>query len=119
MIPMLKTIISGMFKKSSTINYPAEAKEYPPILRGVVEVEIEKCIYCGICRRKCPAGAIEVEKAESSWSIERFRCIQCNSCVESCPKKCLRMDNRLPKVSEKLTKDTVTYARVPDNDEDN
>ena len=39
--------------------------------------------------RSCPPGAIEVKRAENTWTINRFDCVQCGYCVEKCPKKCL------------------------------
>ena len=44
---------------------------------------------CGMCMRSCPPGAIEVKRAENTWTINRFDCVQCGYCVEKCPKKCL------------------------------
>jgi formate hydrogenlyase subunit 6/NADH:ubiquinone oxidoreductase subunit I len=42
-----------------------------------------------MCQRKCPSGAITVDRATKTWSIERMGCVQCENCVNACPKKCL------------------------------
>ena len=42
-----------------------------------------------MCMRSCPPGAIKVDRAGKTWSINRFDCIQCGYCAEKCPKKCL------------------------------
>ena len=45
-----------------------------------------------MCMRKCPAGAIVVDRGAKSWTINRFACVQCATCVDNCPVKCLRME---------------------------
>jgi ech hydrogenase subunit F len=90
---MFKTIISSLFKKSATLPYPKEPKKTFPATRGHVEVDMEQCILCGMCQRKCPTGAITVDRAGKTWTIAAYDCCQCKSCVDNCPKKCLRMEN--------------------------
>ena len=57
------------------------------------ETEIEKCIFCTLCAKKCPTDALEVDREKKTWVINRMRCITCGACVDVCPKKCLIMDN--------------------------
>ena len=40
----------------------------------------------------CPTGAIKVDKAKNTWTINRFDCIQCGYCTQCCPKKCLHIN---------------------------
>lgn len=88
-----KTAMRNLFSKPVTTSYPAVPKEYPERTRGHVSNNIEDCIFCGMCMRSCPPGAIQVvrdvAKEEGTWTINRFDCIQCANCVEKCPKKCL------------------------------
>jgi len=73
--------------------YPYEKREPMKDARGALgEIDIDACIFCGICERKCPAIAIKVNKEERSWEFNRLKCIVCNECVDVCPKKCLHMD---------------------------
>lgn len=111
-MPIFKTVLSSLFKKEATLAYPVKPKVNDPLVRGHVAIEIENCIYCSMCQRKCPTGAISVKKDEKSWSIERFDCIQCGSCVESCPKKCLHMSPELTHASATQTLDRVRSADV-------
>lgn len=84
-VQALKNLIS----KPATSSYPFEKRTYPERSRGHVEINIDDCIMCGLCSRKCMAGAITVDRNTKTWSIERMGCVQCGSCVIACPKKCL------------------------------
>lgn len=61
--------------------------------RGHLDIAIDDCIFCGMCQRRCPADAIQVERAVKSWALNGFRCINCGECVSACPKKCLHLDD--------------------------
>jgi formate hydrogenlyase subunit 6/NADH:ubiquinone oxidoreductase subunit I len=84
-----KTVMKNLFSAPATTSYPAKPREYPERTRGHVEININDCIMCGMCMRSCPPGAIEVKRAENTWTINRFDCVQCGYCAEKCPKKCL------------------------------
>ena len=89
-----KTVLKSLFKKPATLMYPVVDRKYSSNTRGALYIEIDKCIFCGICQRKCPAVALEVNRTEKTWTVDRKRCISCSSCVESCPKKCLHLHNK-------------------------
>lgn len=59
--------------------------------RGHIDIEIEKCIFCGRCSRECPSGCIKVDRKVATWEINPFECIICGVCVEACPTKALFM----------------------------
>ena len=83
--------LKNLFSKPATTKYPEVPREYPERTRGHVAINIDDCILCGMCMRNCPPGAIKVDRAASTWSIQRFDCVQCGYCTEVCPKKCLSM----------------------------
>ena len=85
------TALKNLVSKPATSNYPFEPKKYPEKSRGHVEINIDECIMCGICSRKCMSSAITVDRATKTWTIERMGCVQCQACVNACPKKCLSM----------------------------
>jgi len=90
MLKMMENVLKNLVSKPATRMYPIEKREPFKDSRGHIEgCDIEKCIFCGICQRKCPADAIVVNKAEKSWEIDQFKCVICNACVEACPKKCI------------------------------
>lgn len=87
----VKTIGKSVFKKPATLMYPAVRIEFTDITRGQIFTEIEKCIFCGICERRCPTGAITISKETKEFYLRSLQCIACGICVEVCPKKCLIM----------------------------
>ena len=104
---MSKTLLKNLFHGPYTTLYPIKQKEKYEHTRGKIEITIDDCIFCGMCERRCPTGAIKVDKSKTSWSIERFQCIQCNYCGEVCPKKCLTMDNQYTTPSYNKVRDEV------------
>jgi ech hydrogenase subunit F len=118
-LSMSKTLFKSLIHGPYTELYPLKKKDTFERTRGRIENEISECIFCGICEKRCPTGAIKVEKATSSWSIDRLQCIQCNYCSEVCPKKCLTMDNQYTAPSYEKIRDEYSHARVSDNAENN
>lgn len=112
---MAKTIFANLFTKPATLMYPVVKREFTHNTRGKIEINVEDCVFCGICSKKCPTGAIGVDRASKKWEIERFKCIACSYCVESCPKKCLSMGNEYSKPASVKDKEVFENARVLDN----
>ncbi|MGI5976908.1 MAG: 4Fe-4S binding protein [Candidatus Limivicinus sp.] len=48
-----------------------------------------KCVYCTLCAKKCPQGAITVDRANKTWKCNYDECVGCGTCISSCPKKAL------------------------------
>jgi len=105
-----KTLFKSLLRPPATEKYPFGPKTYSPRTRGSIQIDISQCIFCGICQRKCPTGAITVSKPSTEWSIDRLRCISCNACVEVCPKKCLAMSNQYTSPTQGPRKDTYHHA---------
>ena len=92
MFDMIGNVFKNLFSQPATRMYPFETRESFKKTRGQVGINIETCIFCGICARKCPADAIVVNKAEKSWELEDFKCVICGVCEEVCPKKSIYME---------------------------
>lgn len=88
-----KVVSRSFLSRPATRLYPFEKRPFYKATRGAVAIDIEKCILCGICQKRCPTAAITVTKATKDWQINRLRCISCGACVDACPKKCLWLEN--------------------------
>lgn len=120
MFDMLGNILKNVFSRPATRMYPMEKRETYKDVRGQIGIDVDNCIFCGICSKKCPSNAINVNKNEKSWEIDPYKCIICNVCKEVCPKKCILSDKeyrpsvyakendrhvQLPKVEQDTTKE--------------
>ena len=91
---MTRTVIRNLFHGPATLMYPKKRRTFTPITRGRVEIDINRCIFCGMCGRRCPTYAIVVTKDNKEWQIDRLKCCICGLCVEICPKKCLATESQ-------------------------
>jgi ech hydrogenase subunit F len=110
---MTRTTIRNLLSRPATRRYPTRVKEPHRTARsrGRIDIDIEACIFCSACAKRCPTDAIIVLKADKEWNIDRLRCCTCNACVEVCPKKCLSMDNRYTPPT--VTKDKDIFRQPP------
>lgn len=107
---MSKLLAKSLFHGSYTEKYPIEPKVNYSKTRGKIDIEISECIFCGMCEKRCPSDAIEVNREQKQWTINRFKCIQCGYCVEVCPKKCLSMNSQYTAPASEKSKDVFTSA---------
>ncbi|MCR5664558.1 MAG: 4Fe-4S binding protein [Oscillospiraceae bacterium] len=73
---------------------PAEAPAAPavqPREDGKPVQDPSKCVYCTICARKCPAGALTVDRKEKTWVLDEDLCVACGTCAGACPKQAIVM----------------------------
>ena len=99
-------IIKSLFTKPATKGYPYNKREFPDRTRGSIVIDIDGCIFCGLCEKKCPSSAIKVDRNKGTWSIDRMGCVQCENCVVGCPKKVLSTDVNYTTPSTSVTIDT-------------
>ena len=67
----------------------APAAEIKPRDDGKPVQDPAKCVYCTICAKKCPAGALSVDRAAKTWALDEDLCVGCGTCAEACPKKAI------------------------------
>lgn len=106
---MISHIFKNFMSKPATRLYPTTTREPFERTRGRIFIEMESCVYCGMCERKCPADAISVDRANSTWELNAFRCIVCGECVSCCPKKCISMSNE--RRSSSQTKKVLSFKK--------
>jgi formate hydrogenlyase subunit 6/NADH:ubiquinone oxidoreductase subunit I len=94
--------------------YPVIPREWTERTRGRIEIDVDACIFCGICSKKCPTDAIVVDREAKSWAISRMGCIQCSCCVEARPKKCLVNEPGYTAPGGTKVVDTFTKPEAPD-----
>lgn len=91
MFRMTKNILANAARKPATRHYPFVQREPFAGVRGELCIEIEKCIFCMTCARKCPSQCITVDAKAGTWTCDPMACVYCSICVEACPAKCLGM----------------------------
>ncbi len=77
--------------KPPTSQYPFTPRQAVAGSRGRLVFTKDNCVYCNVCAKKCPTGALKLNRKEKQWIIDRLRCITCGYCVEVCPKKSLEL----------------------------
>ena len=90
--PMIREVLSHIFKKPATCKYPFVKAEVPEGFRGKQVFDISLCISCGLCSRDCPAKAIEMVDVDGKRRplFHLDLCIFCYQCAESCPRNAIK-----------------------------
>lgn len=93
---MFGDIVRSLFRRPATRLYPANRKDAPERMRGLLHYDPESCVGCGLCCKECPADALELitlDKKEKRFVIryDVGRCTFCGQCVASCRFDCLAM----------------------------
>lgn len=86
--------LRNLFTNPATLMYPYKPRIFHKNTRGQLKIELEKCIFCSMCQRRCPSDAIIVDRTARTWQVDHLKCIYCGNCVDVCPKKCLFLANK-------------------------
>ena len=89
--PVKKAPAAPAAKPAAAAPAAAPASEVKPRDDGKPVSDPSKCVYCTLCAKKCPAGAIEVDRAAKTWKLDDEKCVGCGTCAAACPKKCIIM----------------------------
>jgi len=119
---MIPTVLKNLFSKPATRLYPSEPAPIPENERGRVVYDMSKCIFCGLCEKRCPTNAIMMDRQNKRQSVSRAKCIACGVCIESCPTDAIEMrpeyapPSTAPEIhvyDAKLTPHQFTVASLP------
>ena len=105
--PMSKLALKWVLAKPVTTRYPFEPRQALPGSRGQLVFTKDTCVYCTVGAKKCPTGALVVNRAQKKWTIDRLLCITCGYCVELCPQKSLELTTGHGEPA--VTKDRESY----------
>lgn len=89
----LAVTLRTMFRPAVTVQYPDEKLVLPERWRGVLSLEVSKCLVCMACVRACPARALSIKYTvgpDKKRRIDAFpwldeACAHCDMCVNACP----------------------------------
>ena len=99
---MTRLALKWAVTRPPTSRYPFEPRRPITGSRGRLSFDKATCVYCSVCAKKCPTGALVVNRAHKKWGIDRLQCISCGYCVEVCPKKSLELttDHGVPSITK-------------------
>ncbi len=100
---MSRLALKSVLSRPATTRYPFQPRRTLQGSRGRVRFTRDTCVFCTVCAKKCPTGALSVNRAQKRWAIDRLMCITCGYCVEACPKKSISLAVEHP--SPAVTKD--------------
>ena len=64
-LPMVRRSLRNLVSPPATRRYPTEVRPPFPGARGTLEFDLETCVLCGLCVRRCPTVALTCERDES------------------------------------------------------
>lgn len=78
-------------KPQETATTEASDNAAPAASGGYPQADLDQCVFCTLCAKKCPAEALTVDRIEKKWELNKDACLSCGLCASNCPKKCISM----------------------------
>lgn len=54
-------------------------------------ININQCVACGVCMRKCPIGAIKILQGCYAL-VDSTKCVGCGQCMKACPASVIKIE---------------------------
>ena len=96
----LEITLGRMLTKKATVQYPDEKIPMFPRFHGRFQLDVEKCIACGLCANACPNKVIQIEKEKvdkkqylTKYVMRIEYCLFCGMCVEACNKDAIKFSS--------------------------
>lgn len=101
MLPYLKQALSNLFKKPSTMAFPAgDPPKAQEGYRGRITFDPNLCMNCGMCERVCAPQSItrtfkklENGDQEVNFTFDMTSCTFCGMCSDFCVKKAIKLSD--------------------------
>jgi ferredoxin len=78
---------------------------------GLVPHATKGCLYCGVCAKKCPVQAIDIDKI---FGASRRKCISCMRCVANCSTDVRKLNALELKIVETKIKKEASSRKEPE-----
>lgn len=97
----LKITLKHILGKQVTRQYPEERPPLFPRFHGTFDLDVDKCIACGLCKNACPNRVIALDTVKgedgkrklASYCMDLQHCLFCGFCVENCPTGALKFNH--------------------------
>lgn len=81
-----------------------------------IQIDQQRCSFCGACVRYCPTGALVIdERSRPQIKYGAFDCVGCKKCVEICPEKAVTIQRVINPLQIRkgnfITKSSDDFAR--------
>ena len=107
----LFTVLKHLFMRPVTLEYPEKKRYQSEAFRG--KPEVKGCVGCGICKKVCPANAIEYIKNEEgkviSYTFNLEKCIFCGNCMYYCPHHAIKLSQEFELATENKNELQLNY----------
>jgi ech hydrogenase subunit F len=90
-LPMVPRSLRNLVSRPATRRYPTVVRPPFPGARGTLEFDLESCVLCSLCVRRCPTVALTCNRDEKLFAIDQLLCVACGACVDACNKHSLRL----------------------------
>ena len=110
---MIGELLRHLFKRPFTVKYPFERRPKIEGVRGRIEIDLNKCIGCGLCAKMCPSSAITIEGRGREAKLTYYvgKCLFCGLCAEVCPRKAIEITEEREIASEDEAALVVVYKK--------